>query len=118
MFTAWRRPSPENSLQTLSSPLLADQQQQQQQQQGFEWPIDGDAARSRSTSAEGSAAASKAPLSAAEIESFERNERRPSFLGKLLRTLAILIACSCIAAVLPQIQVLLRTHARTHQTHA
>jgi hypothetical protein len=53
-------------------------------------------------------------VSAAEIEDSQADllmrVQRPSFAGKLLRTFLILAACSCIAALLPQIQVV--AHAR------
>jgi hypothetical protein len=97
----------------------------------YEWNIDEDGVPSRTGSVGSSdcsrsvAAGAAALVSASEIEDSQsdllmRTQRR-SFLGKLLRTAAILIVCSFIAALLPQIQVafgLLGSTVSTCTAHA
>lgn len=97
----------------------------------YEWNIDDDGVPSRSGSVgsggspRSAAVGAAALVSASEIEDSQsdllmRTQRR-SFLGKLLRTGAILISCSFIAALLPQIQVafgLLGSTASTCTAHA
>lgn len=75
----------------------------------FEWNIDDDSVGSKEQPDPAPAASAAALLSPAEIEDSATDlmlrAQRPSFAGKLLRTCIILLLCSFIAALLPQIQV-------------
>ena len=98
----------------------------------FAWAIDDDGERSPrysgsggNKSGGGGSSAAAALLSTAEVEAAKADlmirTRRPTFLGKLLRTCAILLVCSFIAALLPQIQVafgLLGSTVSTCTAHA
>jgi hypothetical protein len=94
----------------------------------YEWNIDDtlspgapcpDSTSSCSDSALDSSATAAALFSAADIEHAQvdllMRTRKPSFAGKLLRTCIILAACSLIAALLPQIQVLSHRQSLSHQ---
>jgi hypothetical protein len=98
----------------------------------FEWNIEEESPRSQSPSHSahrnpGASAGATAAAILTESEIVRTNEelflqaRRPSFMGKLLRTSAILLVCSFIAALLPQIQVafgLLGSTVSTSIAHA
>ena len=75
----------------------------------FEWNIDDDSVGSKEQPDVAPAASTAALLSASEIKDVSTDlllrAQRPSFAGKLLRTCIILLLCSFIAALLPQIQV-------------
>jgi hypothetical protein len=129
--------STSNSLQVLSARLLNEKDEQCvipihslifcNTLPMFEWNIDDDSVASFKEQSDGTpaAAASASLLSASEIEHSTTDlmlrSQRPSFLGKLLRTAAILLLCSFIAALLPQIQVafgLLGSTVSTCTAHA